>query len=61
MSRRLLVRSPLAVAAIVAAIVLAGCDPDGVREVNGRHMQPLSGKMLAEIEPKNMEKGVADT
>ena len=61
MSRRLLVRSPLAVAAIVAAIVLAGCDPDGVREVNGRHMQPLSGKMLAEIESKNMEKGVADT
>ena len=54
-------RSPLAFAAIVAAVFLAGCNPDGMREVNGRHMQPLSGKMLAEIESKNMEKGVADT
>jgi murein L,D-transpeptidase YafK len=51
-----LVRSPLAFAAIVAAVFLAGCNPDGMREVNGRHMQPLSGKMLAEIESKNMEK-----
>ena len=49
-------RSPLAFAAIVAAVFLAGCNPDGMREVNGRHMQPLSGKMLAEIESKNMEK-----
>jgi murein L,D-transpeptidase YafK len=56
LSHRLLVRSPLAFATIVAAIVLAGCDPDGVREVNGRHMHPLSGEMLAEIESKNMEK-----
>jgi murein L,D-transpeptidase YafK len=56
LSRRCLVRSPLAFAAIVAAILLAGCNPDGMREVNGRHMQPLSGKMLAEIESKNMEK-----
>ena len=56
MSRRPLVRSPLAFAAIVAAVFLAGCNPDGMREVNGRHMQPLSGKMLAEIESKNMEK-----
>jgi murein L,D-transpeptidase YafK len=51
-----LVRSLLASAAIAAAIALAGCDTDGTPAVNGRHMQPLSERMAAEIENKNMEK-----
>jgi murein L,D-transpeptidase YafK len=51
-----LVRSLLASAAMAAAIALAGCDPDSTPSVNGRHMQPLSDKMLAEIEKKSMAK-----
>jgi murein L,D-transpeptidase YafK len=52
-----LVRALLASAALVAAIALAGCDTDSTTTaVNGRHMQPLSDKMLAEIENKNMAK-----
>jgi len=51
-----LVRSLLASAAIAAAIALAGCDTDGTPAVSGRSMQPLSERMLAEIERRNMEK-----
>jgi murein L,D-transpeptidase YafK len=52
-----LVRALLASAALAAAIALAGCDTDGTTTaVNGRHMQPLSDKMLAETENKNMAK-----
>jgi murein L,D-transpeptidase YafK/outer membrane biosynthesis protein TonB len=46
----------LASAAIAAAMALAGCDTDGTPSVGGRHMQPLSDKLHAEIEAKNMEK-----
>ena len=57
LNRRPLVRSLLASAAIAAAIALAGCDTDGTPAVvSGRHMQPLSERMLADIETKNMEK-----
>src|SRR5262249_33072987 len=36
---------------------LASCDTDGTTSaVSGRHMQPLSDRMLAEIESKNMAK-----
>jgi len=51
-----LVRSLLASAAVAAAIALAGCDTDGTPSVGGRHMQPLSERMVAEIETRNMEK-----
>ena len=51
-----LVRSLLASAAIAAAIALAGCDTDGTPAVGGRHMQPLSERLLADFEAKNMEK-----
>jgi murein L,D-transpeptidase YafK len=51
-----LVRSLLASAAIAAAFALAGCDTDGTPAVNGRHMQPLSERLLADFEAKNMEK-----
>jgi murein L,D-transpeptidase YafK len=44
----------LASATIVAAITLAGCNADYAPSVNVRHRQPLSDKMLAEIENKNM-------
>ena len=50
-------RALLASAAIAAALALAGCDTDGTTSaVNGRHMQPLSDRMQAEIESKNMAK-----
>jgi murein L,D-transpeptidase YafK len=52
-----LVRALLASAAIAAALALAGCNTDSsTTAVNGRHMQPLSDRMLAEIESKNMAK-----
>src|SRR5262249_4038164 len=34
----------------------ASCNPDSTPAVNGRHMQPLSDRMQAEIESKNMAK-----
>jgi murein L,D-transpeptidase YafK len=50
-------RTLLASAAVVAAIALAGCDTDGgVPAVNGRHMQPLSDRLITDIENKNMAK-----
>jgi murein L,D-transpeptidase YafK len=52
-----LVRALLASAAIAAALALASCDTDSsTSAVSGRHMQPLSDRMLAEIESKNMAK-----
>jgi murein L,D-transpeptidase YafK len=51
-----LVRALLASAAIAAAIALAGCDTDGTTPVGGRHLQPISDAMLAEIDKRNMEK-----
>ena len=56
MYHRVLVRSLLASAAMAAAIALAGCDTDGTSGVTGRHMQPLSDRMLADIETRNMAK-----
>ncbi|HLH98259.1 MAG TPA: murein L,D-transpeptidase family protein [Xanthobacteraceae bacterium] len=54
-SRRLL-RTLMASAALAAAVTLVGCDTDGVMLPSGRAMAPLSDKMLAEIEAKNMTK-----
>jgi murein L,D-transpeptidase YafK len=52
-----LVRALLASAAIAAALALASCDTDSTTSaVSGRHMQPLSDRMLADIESKNMAK-----
>jgi murein L,D-transpeptidase YafK len=56
LNRQPLVRSLLASAAIAAAVALAGCDTDGTPAVTGRHMQPLSERMLADIESRNMAK-----
>jgi murein L,D-transpeptidase YafK len=56
LNRHPLVRSLLASAAIAAAVALAGCDTDGTSGVTGRHMQPLSERMLADIENRNMTK-----
>jgi murein L,D-transpeptidase YafK len=41
---------------IAAAMALAGCNPGGTPTASSRHMQPLSERMLAELESKNMEK-----
>jgi len=51
-----LLRALLASAAVAAASALASCDTDGTSAVSGRHMQPLSDRMMAEIESKNMTK-----
>ena len=57
MNRQPLVRPLLAAAAIAAAVALAGCDTDGsTSAVSGRHMQPLSDRLLADIETRNMAK-----
>jgi murein L,D-transpeptidase YafK len=51
-----LLRSLLASAVVAAAMALASCDTDSTPGVNGRHMQPLSDRMLTDIESKNMAK-----
>jgi murein L,D-transpeptidase YafK len=56
LNRRLLIRPLVASAAIAAAVALAGCDSDGTPALNGRHMQPISDRMQADIEQKNMSK-----
>ena len=56
MNRRPLLRTLLASAAVAAALALAGCDIDGGVLPSGRALAPLSDKMLAEIEQKNMTK-----
>src|SRR5262245_10545892 len=52
---RHLVRPLLASAALVAALMLGGCDPEGVAPTS-RSLQPLSTGLLTEIEQKNMSK-----
>jgi murein L,D-transpeptidase YafK len=56
LNRQPWIRLLLAACAISAAVALAGCDTDGTPAVNGRHMQPLSDRLLADIESKNMAK-----
>jgi murein L,D-transpeptidase YafK len=56
LNRRPLLRTLLAFAAITAALALAGCDTDGGVVPSGRALAPLSDKMLADIEQKNMSK-----
>ena len=51
---RPLLRSLLASAAIAAMMTLAGCG--GAPVTSGRHLQPLSQRMLATLKAKNMEK-----
>jgi len=56
LNRRPLLRTLLASAAVAAAMALAGCDTDGGVLPSGRALAPLSDKMLATIEQKNMTK-----
>jgi len=56
LNRCSLVRSLLASAAVAAAVALAGCDTDGSGAPSLRSLQPLSDKMLTDIEQKNMSK-----
>ena len=53
---RSLLRALAASAAIAAQMTLAGCG-GGAPVTSGRHMQPLSERMLATLKEKNMEKG----
>ncbi len=58
MNRRPLVRTLLASAAIAAAIALSGCTGEevGTEMMPGRALAPLSEKMLADLNQKNMDK-----
>src|SRR5450631_2549624 len=56
LNSRPLLRTLLASAALAAAVALAGCDTDRGVLPSGRAAAPLSDKMLAEIEQKNMSK-----
>ena len=49
-------RSLFACAAVAATIALAGCNADSTSGLNGRHMQPLSERMLADLESRKMGK-----
>ena len=55
MKRSSRVRLLLASAAIAASLALAGCQTGGT-DLSARALTPLSNKMLAEIEQKNMNK-----
>src|SRR6185312_2209603 len=46
----------LASAALAAALALAGCDTEEGAGPSLRSLQPLSARMLADIEQKNMNK-----
>jgi murein L,D-transpeptidase YafK len=54
---RVPVQALLTSAAIAAATGLAGCNPGTTPAASGRHMQPLSERIGAELRAKNMEKG----
>jgi hypothetical protein len=54
--RPAVLRALLALAVIAAAAALAGCDSNKIPDISGRHMQPLSEAMLAELDTKNMRK-----
>ena len=41
-----------------AAMALAACTTGGTPADNGRHMQPLSERMLTELAAKDMEKNL---
>ena len=56
MYRPAALRSLIASAAIAAALALAACDTDKIPSISGRHMQPLSEAMLAELDTKQMAK-----
>ena len=49
-------RSLFTCVAVAAAAVLAGCNTESTVGVNGRHMQPLSERMVADLEHRNMAK-----
>ena len=51
-----LVRTLLASAALSAAIMLSGCNTDGVLPMSEKAARPLPAKLVADIETKNMDK-----
>jgi murein L,D-transpeptidase YafK len=50
-------RSLFAFVAIASAVALAGCYSENAVPVSASHVQPLSERMLAELESRNMAKG----
>jgi murein L,D-transpeptidase YafK len=51
-----LVRTLLASAALSAAIMLSGCNTDGVLPMSEKAARPLPAKLVSQIESKNMDK-----
>ena len=50
-------RSLSALVGIASAVVLAGCYSESAVPVSGRHMVPLSERIVADLESRNMAKG----
>src|ERR1700720_4438023 len=50
-------RSIFLLSAIVSAVALGGCNTESTGPVNGRHMRPLSERLIADLESRDMAKG----
>jgi murein L,D-transpeptidase YafK len=50
-------RSLFVFVAITSTVALAGCYSETTAPVTARHMQPLSERIVADLESRNMEKG----
>ena len=50
-------RSIFLLSAIASAVALGGCNTESTGPVNGRHMRPLSERLIADLESRDMAKG----
>jgi hypothetical protein len=50
-------RSLSAFVAIASTVALGGCYSESTAPVTARHMQPLSERLVADLESRNMAKG----
>ena len=55
--RHSVLRSLFVFVAITSTVALAGCYSETTAPVTARHMQPLSERIVADLESRNMEKG----
>jgi murein L,D-transpeptidase YafK len=49
-------RSIFLLSAIASAVALGGCNSESTGPVNGRHMRPLSERLIADLESRDMAK-----
>ena len=50
-------RSIFLLSAIASTVALGGCNTESAVPVNGRHMRPLSERLIADLESRDMAKG----